>query len=179
MNMKKLAVAVLLSLGLASTAVYADGGNFLELGLGVNVYGTFDDIADLDNTALALDARWGTLGNTGLYAWGSYEQPDVYLGNLNLGELRMFGVGAGWRLPMGDRFYSFVEGGYYLPWESASLDPITFSNEFGGSVGVGFDITENFTMDAGYRYLKVDQTSPWNVQSVDLSAWTIGASIRF
>ena len=175
MNIKTIALAVMLALG--STALYA-GDNFFELGGGVNAYGDLGDFTDLD-TSLSADVRWGGLGNTGIYAWGSYEQPEVTFGNLNLGELRMFGVGAGWRIPMGERFYAYAEGGYYMPSSSSDLEPLKFSNEFGGSAGVGFDFTEHFTMDVGYRYLTVNQTSPWDVQTVDLKAWTLGASYRF
>jgi len=174
MNMKKIALAVMLVLG--STALYAD--NFMEVGAGVNIYSSLADYTDLD-TALAVDVRWGTLANTGLYAWGSYEQPEVTFNNLNLGKIRMFGLGGGLRVPMGERFYGYAEAGYYMPSEESQLEPLTFSNEFGGSFGVGFDISDHITMDAGYKYLKVDKTSPWDVQEVDMSSWSLGASYRF
>lgn len=172
--MKKF-LAVLLLL-LASTSLYAED-NFIELGADVTTYADFGDITDLD-TSFSLNARWGTFGDTGLYAWGSYEQPNVDLFSSNAGDLRMFGVGGGYRLTFADNWYAFGEGGYYIPSSSSALEPLEYDDDWGGSVGVGYDINENFTINTKYRYLKVDQTGV-GFGRVDMSAYSVGLSYRF
>lgn len=178
--MKKFMIAVLLML--ASTGLYAgDVDNFVELGADVTTYSDFGDISDLD-TSIALNARWGTLMNTGLYAWGSYEQPSVRVLSQNQGDLRMFGVGGGWRVGFAENWYALVEGGYYMPSASSALEPLRYEDDWGGSVGVGYDINEHFTLNGKYRYLKVDQRSgvlDLAANRVDMSTYSVGLSYRF
>lgn len=175
--MKKVIMFLLLTL--ASTSLYASDvdNDFIEVGADVVSYSGFSDATDL-KTDVAVNARWGTLWDTGLYAWGSYEQPKVKFDGMKVAEVRTFGVGGGLRVPF-DRTYAFAELGYYMPSSGDDVVPMGYDNGVGGSIGVGYDITSNFTVNAKYRFLKVDQKSPFNEEVVDMSGVSIGVSYRF
>ena len=174
--MKRFMIAILLMM--ASTTLYADDvDNFFEVGADVMVYNDYSDVSDLD-TDLTLSARLGVLGNTGLYAWGSYEQPTVSILGNKTGHIRMFSLGGGYRLPLAENWYALVETGYYMPAASNKLNPLSYDDNWGGSVGVGYDINENFTLNTKYRYLKVNQDGVGD-ERVDMSAYSVGLSYRF
>lgn len=166
--MKKLILSALLLL--ATTSLYA-GDNFVEVGTDAVFY---------DNTSLgtdgALNARWGTLGDTGLYAWGSYEQPDIESNGSNVSTVEAWGIGGGLRVPFDNSVYAFAEVGYYFVDNDRSVD---YDGDLGGSFGVGYDITDHFTANVKYRFLKIDAKIPSTVYSVDMSAIAVGLSYRF
>lgn len=181
--MKRLITAVLLLI--VSTSLYAnDVDNFVEVGADVVVYDDFAEVSDLD-TSLALNVRVGTFMNTGLYAWGSYEQPNVKAVGIDSGDLRTWGVGGGYRLGFAENWYALAEVGYYIPSSSSDLKPVEFDDDWGGSIGVGYDINENFTLNAKYRYLELDYDGPTACAGGcpsfkgDMSSIGVGLSYRF
>jgi opacity protein-like surface antigen len=171
--MKKYLLAVLLMF--ASATATAD--NFFEVGADFMFYDGFTDNTSLSNNIVA-NARWGTLGNTGIYGWGSYEQPDVKFSGLEISKVKTPGVGVGLRVPLGETFYMFGEAGYYFPNPGKGID-VSFDNSWGGSAGAGFDLGDHWTIAAKYRYLKYDSRLYGNTAKSDQSAWTLGASFRF
>ena len=177
MNIKKLMIAALLALGLttAFTTVHAEN-NFIEVGADVLFYDDFGTATDLD-TNVALDVRWGTLGSTGLYAWGSYEQPDVKFEGYKVSKVKTWGVGGGLRVPFDNGLYAFTELGYYFPGAGKGVD-VNYDGNIGGSLGVGYDITENWTVNTKYRFLKIDAKTA-TTEVADMSAASIGVSYRF
>lgn len=174
--MKKLMIAALLALGIIAAAPVLAENNFIELGADAVFYDNFSRDADLD-TNVALNARWGTLGNTGLYAWGSYEQPDVKFDGVKVSKVKTWGVGGGLRVPFENNFYAFTELGYYFPSAGKGVD-VNYDGNVGGSIGVGYDITSNWTVSTKYRWLKIDAKAD-NTAVADMSAASIGVSYRF
>ena len=174
--MKTFILAVLLMLA-STTAMAGEVDNFVEIGADVAFYDTSGSASDLNNN-FVLNARWGTLGSTGLYAWGSYEQPKVSFATVNVSKVKTFGVGGGLRVPFDNGMYAFTELGYYMPSSGKGVD-VDYDGNFGGKLGLGYDITENFTVNANYRFLKLDVDTP-NVSSVgDMNSINIGVSYRF
>ena len=171
--MKKLLMVLLLMF--ASTSLYA-GDNFIEVGVDAMFYNDFGDATDL-NTNLAFNARWGTLGETGLYAWGSYEQPDVKFNGIKVSKVKTWGLGGGLRVPFDNGVYAFTELGYYFPSDGKGVD-VNYNGNLGGAFGLGYDITDNFTVNTKYRYLKIKAKTDYT-QVADMSAFTIGLSYRF
>lgn len=172
--MKKFMIAVLLMLA-STTAMAVD--NFVEVGADVAFYDATTSNTDLSNN-FVLNARWGTLGDTGLYAWGSYEQPDVTFDNVKVSKVKTFGVGGGLRVPFDNGMYAFTELGYYMPSSGKGVD-VDYDGNFGGKLGLGYDITDNFTVNANYRFLKLDVDTV-NVSTVaDMNSINIGLSYRF
>jgi opacity protein-like surface antigen len=171
--MKRFMIAVLFML--ASVTVYAD--NFVEVGADVAFYDTSTADTDLSNN-FVLNARWGTLGDTGLYAWGSYEQPNVTFDTLTVSRVKTFGVGGGLRVPFDNGLYAFTELGYYMPSSGKGID-VKYDGNFGGTLGLGYDITENFTANVNYRFLKLDVDTPEFSSVGDMTAINIGVSYRF
>jgi opacity protein-like surface antigen len=174
--MKKF-IAVLL-LMFATTSLYAgDVDNFVEVGADVMFYDDFSTSTDLD-TNVALNVRWGTLGDTGLYAWGSYEQPDVQFNGVNVSKVKTWGVGGGLRIPFDNGFYAFTEIGYYFPNAGKGVD-VNYHENFGGALGLGYDITDQWTVNTKYRFLKLDAERAVGTEVADMTAITIGLSYRF
>ena len=176
---------IALSLMLFTSVAFAEtevDNDFVEVGVDVMSYANFDDDAKLNESA-AFNVRWGTFRNTGLYAWGSYEKPKLEVFETDVANVEMFGLGLGWRMPFMDRFYGFAEAGAYFPNSTdeklvpAGLD---YDTSYGGSLGVGFDLTDNFTLNAKYRYLESKRnTFGDDKTTVDLSAVSVGLSYRF
>jgi opacity protein-like surface antigen len=160
----------------ASATAYA-GDNFVEVGADAMFYNDFGTSTDL-NTNVALNARWGTLGETGLYAWGSYEQPDVKFDGYKVSKVKTWGLGGGLRVPFENGVYAFTELGYYFPSSGKGVD-VNYNGDLGGAFGLGYDITENFTVNTKYRILKIKAKNEGNTNVADMSAMTIGLSYRF
>ena len=198
--MKKL--ILVLSLMLFSTSLFANSeeevvdNNFLELGMDVMSYDDFSDGQKLPS-GVGLNFRWGTFRDTGLYAWASYERPELEMGGEKLADLDTFGLGVGLRVPFENKFYAFAELGAYLP-NSTNEAKLPMGGEFtswsldynaglGGSLGLGYDVTDRFTVNAKYRFLdmtqKVDMVSDEGVSrfkdTVDMSSVSLGLSYRF
>jgi opacity protein-like surface antigen len=175
--MKKFMLVVLLML--ASTGLYAgEVDNFVEVGADVAFYDAFTTDTDLTNSA-ALNVRAGTLGATGLYAWGSYEQPEVSYAGVDVSKVRMFGVGGGLRIPFDNGMYAFTELGYYSPSSNSSGVDVKYDGNFGGALGLGYDITDSWTVNTKYRFLKIDSTYNDTEAVSDMTSINIGVSYRF
>jgi opacity protein-like surface antigen len=163
-------------LAMVSVTAYA-GDNFVEVGADAMFYDDFSEATNLD-TNVALNARWGTLGETGLYAWGSYEQPDVKFDGYKVSKVKTWGVGGGLRVPFESGVYVFTELGYYFPGSGKGVD-VNYNGDLGGAIGVGYDISSNWTVNTKYRILKIDAKNGENTVKADMSAMTIGLSYRF
>ena len=175
--MKRLLIVLLLML--ATTSLYAgDVDNFVEVGADVMFYDDFSTSTDLD-TNVALNVRWGTLGDTGLYAWGSYEQPDVKFDGVNVSKVRTWGLGGGLRVPFDNGFYALAELGYYFPSSNSGGVDVDYDGNLGGALGLGYDITDQWTVNTKYRFLKIDADTVASTTVADMSAITIGLSYRF
>jgi len=159
-----------------SVPSYAD--NFFEVGADVMFYDQFSTDTDLGNN-VGVNARWGTLGNTGLYAWGSYEQPEVQYSGFDVSKVRTWGVGGGLRVPFDSGFYAFTELGYYFPSSNSGGVDVNYDGNLGGALGLGYDITDNWTVNTKYRFLKIDAEIEDYVAVADMSAIAIGLSYRF
>jgi opacity protein-like surface antigen len=162
-------------LAMVSVTAYA-GDNFVEVGADAMFYNDFSTVTDLD-TNVALNARWGTLGETGLYVWGSYEQPKVKFNGIHVSKVKTWGLGGGLRVPFDNGFYAFTELGYYFPSSGKGVD-VNYDGNLGGALGLGYDITDNFTVNTKYRLLKIDAKAE-GTEVADMSAMTIGLSYRF
>jgi len=177
-KLKKTVLATALVMA-ATTATAAD--NFIEVGADAMLYNNdFKEETSLDS-GWALNARWGTLGNTGLYAWGSYEQPDVKYSREQISRIKTWGVGGGLRVPFDNGVYVFTELGYYFPSDGKGID-INYDGDIGGSIGAGYDINDNWTVSAKYRILKLDAQNEAGANAVsnaDMSAIAIGVNYRF
>jgi opacity protein-like surface antigen len=175
--MKKFMMVVLLMLA-STTAMAGEVDNFVEVGADVVFYDAFTTDTDLTNSA-ALNARWGTFGATGLYAWGSYEQPEVNYTGVKLSKVRTFGLGGGLRIPFDNGMYAFTELGYYSPSSNSGGVDVKYDGNFGGSVGLGYDITENWTVNTKYRFLKIDSKYNDTEMVSDMTSINLGVSYRF
>jgi opacity protein-like surface antigen len=169
-------IIMILMLSIAAPA-FAEN-DFLEVGADIMFYDEFVGATDLSNN-IGVNARWGTLGNTGLYAWGSYEQPDVMYFGDDISRVRTWGLGGGLRVPFNDRIYAFTELGYYFPSSNSGGVDVDYSGDLGGAIGLGYDITNNFTVNTKYRILRIDAKSSGIRTVADMSAFALGLSYRF
>lgn len=161
---------------LASITAYA-ADDFVEIGADAMFYNEFSNATSLD-TNVGLNVRWGTLGNTGLYAWGSYEQPKVRFDGYKVSKVKTWGIGGGLRVPFESGVYVFTELGYYFPGSGKGVD-VNYDGDLGGAIGVGYDINPNWTVNTKYRMLKIDAKNGENTIRADMSAMTVGLSYRF
>lgn len=169
---------IALAFMLFSTVALAEDSvdnNFIEVGADFMHY----DESMLPSDGVALTARWGTLGDTGAYLWGSYEKPEMQSLWGWDADVETFGLGAGLRMPMNEKFYGFAELGMYFPdVDSKTFTGLDYDNSWGGSLGMGYDVTKNVTVNAKYRFLELDTKSTL-VGDLDMSALMVGVSYRF
>jgi len=115
-----------------------------------------------------------------LYAFVSYESPDLQILGQNMGGLTLPGFGIGYRTHVVKKLSVFLEFGmYYTP----SIQPATnieaevvnqllvndfgqpgwnpdyysykLQSDFGGKVGLSLDLSDRLSVFGAYRYLKV------------------------
>ncbi|QFR43013.1 outer membrane protein [Sulfurimonas xiamenensis] len=179
--MKKIVLAVLLATGLMA----ADSGMYVGLdvgntdynikasALGISVEESYDDASYTFKAGYYIDA------NSRVYA--SYQYIDV-----EDGDSAFYGVGYDYLIGNG-ALKPFV--GAFVGYGSAEDDEgyVDMSGTvYGGQIGLNYAINENFSAEAGYRYMKsnmddniVESDINVNIEIDEIKNWFVGVNYKF
>jgi len=180
--MKKIALAVLLASGLIAT----DSGNYIGVDAGntdfdykayTNGY-SYED--DSDGRSVTLKLGYYYDKNSRVYI--SYQDIDVENGDA-------YQIGIGYDYLIGTHGLKPFIGGF-VGYGSAEID-IAPSAEitgiiFGAQAGVNYTVNANFSVEAGYRYMKSNMEDTITVDGDDvkgevdpISNWFVGVNYKF
>ncbi|MCF6309552.1 MAG: porin family protein [Sulfurimonas sp.] len=179
--MKKIALAVLLATGLMA----ADSGVYVGVDLGNTKF-------DIEASAAGVTAGDSDSGGSQTLKVGYYfdanSRTSVYYQNINVdgGDAANYGIGYDYLIGS-SAIKPFVGG--IIGYGTATDDSINADISgltFGGQVGVNYAFNENFSAEAGYRYMKSNMDDTVTVSGVDvkleidpISNWFIGVNYKF
>lgn len=180
--MKKIALAVLLASGL----IAADSGNYIGIDIGNTKF-------DMKASALGVSAEESDDGGSVTLKLGHYFDKNsralICYQNVNVDGGDSYHVGIGYDYLIGDNDIKPFVGGF-VGYGSAEVDDIPELDisgvVFGAQVGVNYAINDNFSVEAGYRYMKSNMEDSITVSGVDIkveidpiSNWFVGVNYKF
>lgn len=179
--MKKIAVAVMLASGL----IAAENGFYMGVDIGNTEY-------NFKASAFGISAENEDDGGSQTFKAGYFidknNRASAFYQNVNVdnGDGEMYGVGYDYLIG-NNAFKPFV--GALLGYGSSESDDgiIDLSGSvYGAQAGVNYTFNENFSVEAGYRYLISDMDDTVRVSGVDVKVeidtvknWFIGANYKF
>lgn len=179
--MKKIVLAAMLTSGLMA----ADSGVYVGVDLGKTKF-------DLTASAMGVSATEKDDGGSQTLKVGYYldknSRASAFFHNVNTdgGTTRSYGVGYDYLI--GDNaFKPFV--GAIVGYGSAKVDDTNINLAgliYGAQAGLNYALNENFSVEAGYRYMKSKMDDTITVLGVDVKleadpvqTWFVGANYKF
>lgn len=185
-------ISVLAGLLLCSSLMAEDNGFYLGVEAGISYQknkesyrNTFLPSSNYDENLKNKSASYGiNLGyyfnaNNRAYAFYQYISKGDYASHTNA-------YGAGYDYLFGDSSLKPFVGALigYSTFRNGDFNPKGMA--YGGQIGVNYKITDNFSMDTGYRYLISDsesvETTPTTVftsEGVSFQSFFLGANYKF
>lgn len=179
--MKKIALAALLASGLMA----ADNGVYVGVDLGNTAY-------DLKASAMGVSATEKDDGASQTFKAGYYldknSRASAFFQNVNTDGGKTYTYGVGYDYLIGESpLKPFV--GAILGYGSSKADDgsIKLSGAiYGAQAGLNYALSENFSVEAGYRYMKSKMDDTITVSGVDVKLeadpiknWFIGVNYKF
>lgn len=180
--MKKIALAVLLASGLMA----ADSGNYIGIDIGNTKF-------DMKASANGVSVEESDDGGSLTLKLGNYldKNSRAYISyqNINVDGGDAYHFGIGYDYLIGDNDIKPFVGGY-VGYGSAEVDGYSELDisgvVFGAQAGVNYAINDNFSVEAGYRYMKSNMEDTITVSGVDvkleidpISNWFAGINYKF
>lgn len=180
--MKKIALAALLASGLMA----ADSGNYIGIDIGNTKF-------DMKASVSGVSAEESDDGGSVTLKLGHYFDKNsralICYQNVNVDGGDSYHVGIGYDYLIGDNDIKPFVGGF-VGYGSAEVDDLPELDisgvVFGAQVGVNYAINDNFSVEAGYRYMKSNMEDTITVSGVDvkleidpISNWFVGVNYKF
>ncbi|QOY54310.1 porin family protein [Candidatus Sulfurimonas marisnigri] len=180
--MKKIALAVLLASGLMA----ADSGVYIGADIGNTAF-------DMKASALGVSAEEKDDGGSQTLKVGYYLDKNsracISYQNINVDGGDAYHFGIGYDYLIGDNDIKPFVGGY-VGYGSAEVDVYSELDisgvVFGAQAGVNYAINDNFSVEAGYRYIKSNMEDTINIIGVDVKLevdpiknWFVGVNYKF
>lgn len=180
--MKKIALTVLLASGL----IAADSGNYIGIDIGNTKF-------DMKASALGVSAEESDDGGSVTLKLGHYFDKNsrafISYQNINVDGGDAYHAGIGYDYLIGDNDIKPFIGGFigYGSFEDDDLPSLDVAGVvYGAQAGVNYAVNENFSVEAGYRYMKSNMEDIITVDGVDvkleidpISNWFIGVNYKF
>lgn len=180
--MKKMAIAVLLASGLMA----ADSGNYIGFDLGSTKF-------DMKASAAGVSAEESDDGGSQTLKVGYYFDKNsrtfMSYQNINVDGGDAYYYGIGYDYLIGDNDIKPFVGGF-VGYGSSEVDAYPDLDMagvvFGAQVGVNYAVNENFSVEAGYRYMKSNMEDTITIAGVDVKSeidpitnWFVGVNYKF
>lgn len=180
--MKKIALAVLLASGLMA----ADDGAYVGFDIGSTRF-------DIKASAAGISAEESDNGGSQTLKAGYYFNKNsrafISYQNINVDGGSAYDVSLGYDYLFGSSDFKPFVGGFvgYGSTEDDELSELDISGAvYGAQVGLNYAINDNFSVEAGYRYMKSNMEDTVSISGVDvkleidpISNWFIGANYKF
>lgn len=180
--MKKIVLAVLLASGLMA----ADSGNYIGIDVGNTDF-------DMKVSALGVSAEESDDGGSVTLKLGYYYDKNsrVYISyqDVDVDDADAYHIGIGYDYLIGNYDLKPFIGGF-VGYGSAEIDIAPSADIagmiFGVQAGINYAINGNFSVEAGYRYMKSNMEDTITVSGIDIkgevdpiSNWFVGVNYKF
>lgn len=180
--MKKIALTILLASGLMAEG----SGNYIGFDVGST---KFDMKASAGGVSAEDSDDGGSLTLKLGYYYDKNSRTYISYQNINVDDGDAYYAGIGYDYLIGDNDIKPFIGGFvgYGSSEVDAMSELDISGAvFGVQAGVNYAVNENFSVEAGYRYMKSNMEDTTTVLGVDvkleidpISNWFVGVNYKF